>query len=81
MIQVDLPATSSRGTVQRVDVTISVAHSIRFRTTTHFMEILVSHECEPELRRAANNTRWSTLEERLEAFLAIYKFSLMKASL
>jgi hypothetical protein len=45
------------------------------------MEILVSHECEPELRRAANNTRWSTLEERLEAFLAIYKFSLMKASL
>jgi hypothetical protein len=45
------------------------------------MEILVCHECEPELRRAANNTRWSTLEERLEAFLAIYNFSLIKASL
>jgi hypothetical protein len=45
------------------------------------MEILVSHECEPELRRTANNTRWSTLEESLEALLAIYKFSLMKASL
>ncbi len=45
------------------------------------MEILVRHEREPELRRAADNTRWSTLEECLEAFLTIYNFSFMKASL
>jgi hypothetical protein len=80
MIQIDLPAASSRGPVQRIDVTISVTQ-YSVGTTTHLVEILVRHECEPELRRAANNTRWSTLEESLEAFLVIYDFSLMKASL
>lgn len=80
MIQVDLLVASSRGT-GRVNIAISVAQNIRFRTTTHFMEILVSHECEPELRRAANNTRWSTLEKSLEALLAIYNFSSMRALL
>ena len=80
-MQVDLLVASSRGTVQRIDITISVAHSIRLRTTTHSMEVLVRHECEPELRRATNYTRWSTLEESLEAFLAIYNFFSMQASL
>lgn len=81
MIQADLPVATSCGTVQRVDITISVTHSIRFRTTTYSMKILVCHEGEPELRRTANNTRWSTFEKSFEAFLAICIFSLMRASL
>jgi len=38
----------------------------------HPVEILVSHKGEPELRRASNDACWSSLEEGLEAFLAIY---------
>lgn len=39
---------------------------------THFMQILVRYEREPELRRASDNTRRSALEKGLEALLTIY---------
>jgi hypothetical protein len=38
----------------------------------HLVEILVSHKGEPKLRRASDDACRSSLEERLEAFLAIY---------
>jgi hypothetical protein len=38
----------------------------------HLVKILVSHKGEPELRRASNDACRSSLEEGLEAFLAVY---------
>jgi hypothetical protein len=38
----------------------------------HLVEILVSHKGEPELRGTSNDACWSSLEEGLEAFLAVY---------
>ena len=37
----------------------------------HLVEILICHECEPELGRTPNYASWSTLEQCFETLLAI----------
>lgn len=54
-----------------IDVAINIICTVRKPRKLYLVEILICHECEPELGRTSNYARRSTLEQGFETLFTI----------